>query len=75
MAAVCVWAASAVAQEAPGSPAASAGGAEAAKSAAGIPESKIAALAAELAGKEKGTSQARRRRAVKKMIREGESLR
>jgi len=74
LAAVCVWAVSAGAQETPGSPAAARGGAEATTSAAGIPETKIAALAAELAGKEQGASPARRRRAVKKMIREGESL-
>ena len=39
-----------------------------------IPESKIVALETKLADKEQGTSPARRRLAVKRVIREGDSL-
>ncbi len=74
LAAVCVWNVSVTAQETPHVRAAAQQGSEAPKPAAGIPESKIDALAAGLAGKGQVASKARRRRAVKKMIREGESL-
>ncbi len=74
LAVVCAWAVSVAAQEALGVRAAAQGGTQEPKSATGIPEGKIAALEAELAEKEEGESPARRRRTVKKIIREGEAI-
>jgi len=74
LAAVCVWAMSAAAQQAPDVRASTQPAPDGSGAARSIPDGRIAALEAELAKREEGASLVSRRMACKSIVREAEAL-